>query len=98
MSRSPSPVAFVKPMIQSQTPQYPYQRQANVGPVTAEALPLVQPKLPPQLHSYYSSQQQQQTEKVTPQIVDNTQTMKHNEQDDRPFDPNLVCPMCKQQF
>ena len=40
------------------------------------------------------------------QIADNLPTMKHKldlgdkeeEHDDRPFDPNLVCPNCKKQF
>ena len=104
-SRSPSPVAIVKPMFQSLKPQSPHRQQASVGPVIVQALPLAQPVSPPLPHTHYSNQQQQRLNFIenakirdNPQTVDNSQTVKDEENDDRPFDPNLVCPTCKQQF
>ena len=100
-SRSPSPVAVVTPMFQSPKLRSPYRQQASVGPVVAEALPLAQPISPPlpQCHVHYNQQQQQRLEiGDNPQAIDNFGTPKDEESDDRPFDPNLVCPKCKQQF
>ena len=104
-SRSPSPVAIVKPMFQSPKPQSSHRQQASVGPAIVEVLPLAQPVSPPQSHAHYSNQQQQRlnfTENAkirdNPQTVDNSQIVKDEEHDDRPFDPNLVCPTCNQQF
>ena len=95
-SRSPSPVAVVTPIFQSPKLHSPYRQQASIGPVMAEALPLAQPISPP-LH--YNQQQQQRLEVGDdPQAGDGFRTPKNEESDDRPFDPNLVCPKCKQQF
>ena len=103
-SRSPSPVAVVKPMFQKPKPQSPYRRQASVGPIMAEVLPLAQPISPTLLRVHYNQQQQQKQNIINigdtynPQEMDNCKTLKHEECNDRPFDPNLVCPTCKQQF
>ena len=92
-------------MFQSPKLQYPYQRQASVGPVMVGALPSVQPLSPLLPHTHYSIQQQQHINLMenvkirdNPKAVDNTKTKKDEERDDRPLDPNLVCPTCKQQF
>ena len=96
-SRSPSPVAVVTPVFRS--PKLSYRQQASVGPVVAEALPLAQPITPPLPQGRYNQQQQQRLEiGGNPQAVDNFGTPRNGESDDRPFDPNLVCPKCKQQF
>ena len=97
-SRSPSPVAVVTPMFQSPKLHSPYRQQASVGPVVAEALPLAQPISPPSLpHVHYNDSSNNEVGD-NPLAVDNFRTPKNEESDERPFDPNLVCPKCKQQF
>lgn len=98
-SRSPSPVAVVKPMFQIPKPQTPYRQQASIGPVMVGACPVRQPVSPPLPHAHYSNQlPQQRLENVM--VIDDPQIVgtQDGERDDRPFDPNLVCPKCKQQF
>lgn len=108
-SRSPSPVAIVKPMSQSPKHQGSYRRQASVGPVMVHAVvPLGRNVSSPLPHAHYYNQQQQinfiKDVKIREdtQVSQNPQIMKRDiediEHDDRPFDPNLVCPTCKQQF
>ena len=100
-SRSPSPVAVVTPMFQSPKLHSPYRQQASVGPVVAGTLPLAQPVSPPlpHVHVHYNQQQQQRLDVGdNPQAGADFRTSKNEESDDRPFDPNLVCPKCKQQF
>ena len=90
-------------MFQSPKSQSPHRQQASVGPVV---LPLAQPIMSPPLpHSHYSNQHQQRLNfmenakiRDNPQTVDSSQTVEDEDHDDRPFDPNLVCPTCKQQF
>ena len=110
-SRSPSPIAVVKPIFQNPKPQSPYRRQASVGPIMVH--PSSQPVSPSLPHGHYFNQQQQQINfienvKIREETLttDNPQPVKHKldfededeEHDDRPFDPNLVCLTCKEQF
>jgi hypothetical protein len=83
-------------MFQNPKLQSPYRWQASVGPIMAEALPdLAQPISPSPSLPHVHQQQQRLMIGDNPQAVDD---LKDEEHDDRPFDPNLVCPICKQQF
>lgn len=67
------------------------------------SVPSVSPPIP---HGNCNNQQQQIKSIEDAQVTDIPQNMKHHldegdegeEHDDRPYDPNLVCPTCKKQF
>ena len=88
-SRSPSPVAVIKPITQSPKPQPPYRRQASAGPIMVHAIPPAQNTSPSLPHAYYHNNQQQQINFVEnvkiredTYVTDNPQTIKYKYKSD----------------
>ena len=93
-------------MSQSPNSQAPHQWQASVGSIMIQAIPSAYSVSPPLPHAHYYNQQQQQQQINSVEndkigVGTNPQMLKPNlveEHDDRPYDPNLVCPTCRKQF